>query len=250
MTEKAYIAHENVYQSLRERGLTSWNAKSGLPDIEAPTQRFFKDVLGARWGPSTGAALELGCGTAPLLRWLAGLGWKGTGIDISPTAIDMAREFAVRENKPLDFRVGDATDMKNLPANAFDLVSDGQCFHCLIEDSDRHRMLDEVRRVLQPDGCFVLNTMARPILPGQFKRQHGMIRDGIIFCADPNAKKIEGAREINGEWMRPTRRLAHWKDILALLRAHGMIPQLHMVSLCNMSEPLSFLSVAAKKKDE
>lgn len=66
-----------------------------------------KEIAGAL---DPGTALDLGCGEGADVIWLAERGWIATGIDISPTAIQRAREAARASRIPDDrarFVVGD-----------------------------------------------------------------------------------------------------------------------------------------------
>lgn len=65
----------------------------GPPPTFAGCERLF---------PGTGHALELACGRGRCAVWLAGRGMTVEGVDISPTAIDLARQLATRER--LDHR--------------------------------------------------------------------------------------------------------------------------------------------------
>ena len=72
---------------MKERGVRSWNERGvgGQPvrAVDPDAERFLDDVLAQTWAPRAGRALELGCGTGPMLRWLAERGFRGVGIDVS-----------------------------------------------------------------------------------------------------------------------------------------------------------------------
>jgi hypothetical protein len=74
--EKVYKSHETAYQNLRKHGAQSWNemysTEAGKePDHEGKNrQRFIEDVLEKDWSSKNGKALEIGCGTGHLIRWL------------------------------------------------------------------------------------------------------------------------------------------------------------------------------------
>ena len=78
--------------------------------------------LAAGWAP--GAALDIGCGEGDDALWLAGRGWKVTGVDLSPTAVGRLRDGARRAG--LDGRVRALildVAAEPLPAGPFDLVT-------------------------------------------------------------------------------------------------------------------------------
>lgn len=243
---KAYEPHEGVYRQMREAGVRSWGERDSPHAIEPNAQRFLEDVLAQPWMPHAGSAIELGCGTAPMLRWLHARGWSGRGVDISPTAIEMAREQS--RGTPLEFAVGDVTHLDDIADASFQLALDGHCLHCLIEDGDRGSYFREVRRILAPGGIFVLMTMALPIPPAAFRRVHGTMRRGIIYRTGPQSERYEGAIRIKNTWYQPTRRVEHWRRILAQVKRAGFDVKLFRVALATDDEPISGLAVAAGKR--
>lgn len=243
---KYYELHEGEYRRMRCNGVTSWNERSGLPPIEPNEERFLCDVLAQLWAPRGGRALELGCGTAPILRWLHGRGFRGTGLDISATAIRMAR--AQSRGLRLALRVGDVTDLPEFPAGRFDLVVDGRCLHCLVDPADRAAMLSEAARILRPGGVFVLLTMCAPVDRRRLIKAHGgRMRGAMMLMPADNAAAIRGAAKIGRKWHVPVRRFDPWPKILRDLRAHGLSPRLIRVALPTEDEPLSALAVATVK---
>lgn len=71
--EKVYKSHEVAYQNLKKKGAKSWNEmysteKGKEPDHEGiERKRFIEGLLEKEWFPKTGKALEIGCGTGPLI---------------------------------------------------------------------------------------------------------------------------------------------------------------------------------------
>lgn len=70
-----------------------------------------------------GNAIDLGCGTGREVIYLAQNGFEATGVDISPTAIRMARRAAVDAGVDAQFVVDDLTELSNV-AGQFDLLVD------------------------------------------------------------------------------------------------------------------------------
>jgi SAM-dependent methyltransferase len=73
---------------------------------------------------SPGTVLEAGCGTGAEAIWLAAAGWEVTAVDISPTAIERAREAARRQAPGvaarITWQVADLTTW--VPPQAYALV--------------------------------------------------------------------------------------------------------------------------------
>jgi SAM-dependent methyltransferase len=99
-----------------------------------------------------GTVLEYGCGPGSASYHLARQGAHVTGIDISPVAIEMAREQGERDglSANLDFRVMDAERL-DLPDASFDVV----CGTGILHHLDLDAAYGEVARVLRPGGVAV-----------------------------------------------------------------------------------------------
>ncbi len=94
--------------------------------------------------------LEYGCGPGSQSFELARRGARVTGIDISPVAIEIARNEAMREGLDIDFRVMDA-EATTFPDHSFDLIVGGAILHHL----DLNRAYAELARLLAPGGRAV-----------------------------------------------------------------------------------------------
>jgi SAM-dependent methyltransferase len=129
-------------------------------DVRASAKRFYA-VTGAlfAWYEETlsvhasGArALEYGCGPGSRAFHLARNGARVVGIDISPVAIEQARERGRAEGleERLEFRVMDAEQLE-FPDDSFDIVCGSGILHHL----DLARSYAEIARVLKADGIGV-----------------------------------------------------------------------------------------------
>jgi len=82
--------------------------------------------------------LDLGCGTGITTKYIAELGAKVTGIDISPKLIEFARENSNHEN--IEYLIHDITDF-NLGKKTFDAI-------CLI-DIMEHIPIEKIPKLLK-----------------------------------------------------------------------------------------------------
>src|SRR5436305_15229039 len=120
---------DTIYKRLRAQE-TDWNTPDELARTIQHTARFLES--GQLFPPAR--ILELGCGAGDAALWLAQHGYRTFGVDLSPVAIDWAREkFSVRK-LPGDFRVASALDLSQFDDGFFDAVIDRRCFHCLLRD--------------------------------------------------------------------------------------------------------------------
>ena len=130
-------------------------------------------------GPATGRALEIGCGAGNISLWLAERGYRVTGVDFSPTALEWAQELC---GERVELLHSDVTTLSELADGSFDLVIDGHCLHWIIGD-DRARVLASVNRVLEPNGFFHVHTMCGDHLPpdvGHFDSEtRCVIKNGV-----------------------------------------------------------------------
>ena len=149
-----YDAHDEIYKTRRATGKPGWQDSDSLENTLARLAGKLTNV----YVPQSGRALELGCGAGDQSLLLSEMGYDAHGVDISPTAIDWAREKAVKRRLQAKFQVGSVLDLAGFADDYFDLVLDGYCFHCII-GPDRARFLASARRVLKPKAVLHVATM-------------------------------------------------------------------------------------------
>jgi 2-polyprenyl-6-hydroxyphenyl methylase/3-demethylubiquinone-9 3-methyltransferase len=155
-----YDAHESAYQGIKSNGYVGWGNKKTLSELGDPsTVEYLTTSLLQHAGPisSQKNALDLGCGTGTTAFKMAEMGFSVTGIDISPTAIEMARDLATQQNLNINFMVGDILQLENLNQK-FDVIYDSHCLHCIVFEEDRQRVLSGVKNSLTDSGIFILDT--------------------------------------------------------------------------------------------
>jgi SAM-dependent methyltransferase len=99
--------------------------------------------------------LDAGCGTGGLIRRLGPrqVGWRWTGVDFSPLALELARERCGAIAKLLQASIT-ALPFEN---GVFDAVVSADVLYHLDDDT---AALHEFRRVLRPKGILVVNVPA------------------------------------------------------------------------------------------
>jgi 2-polyprenyl-3-methyl-5-hydroxy-6-metoxy-1,4-benzoquinol methylase len=156
-----YHAHESAYKNIKEKGYVGWGNVKTLEELNSKeTHDILKSIV-KEWiiDPKGKKALDLGCGTGTTAFTLAKLGLEVSGIDISETAIELAKTLAKKQNLKIQFQVNDVLLLKQL-SDKFDFIYDSHCLHCIVFDDDRRRVLDGIRHVLNDGGIFFLDTMA------------------------------------------------------------------------------------------
>lgn len=94
--------------------------------------------------------LDLGTGTGVLPLNLVQNGAKIVGTDVSASQIDAAKAAAEAKNADVSFLVSPAETLP-FADGSFDCVTAAQCFWYF----EREKAIDEIRRVLRPNGLFV-----------------------------------------------------------------------------------------------
>ena len=240
----SYHAHELVYRHMKSANVTHWNQCIGLPVIEPGNIRFLEDVLEQPWFPQVGRAVEFGCGSAPMLRWITKkLGCQGVGVDVSRTAIDIAKRLTPA-GAPLAFRQSDVIRLPKKDEGRYDLVIDGQCLHCITDPADRVAYWKSAHRVLKPDGCIVVFTMASPLRRQEFRMRHGKLRNNVTYHPHNDAANYRGSVSCGDGYEVPVRMFEHWQSILRSMKSHGLVPMLYRLNRCCKADPLSYISIA------
>ena len=106
-----------------------------------------------------GSALDLACGTGSLTRDLA----KKVGPDGHVLGIDFSKEMlrSARSRPTINvaYRLGEATDLQNVPSDSFDAATIAYGARNI---PDLDALFSEMARVLKPGGVAVCLEIARP----------------------------------------------------------------------------------------
>jgi len=100
--------------------------------------------------------LILGCGDGETSLALATLGFRVTGADISPTAIQWANEKAKTRCLECNFLVENIVSGTSI-LGAFHGIIDDHCLHCIV-GSDRSIALNRIYSLLRHEGLFIMRT--------------------------------------------------------------------------------------------
>ncbi|WP_343715182.1 GrpB family protein [Inquilinus sp.] len=150
--------YEAQYRRLQDAGRPGWAGdqhERALAGVRETLDRLEREGV---LSPPPARMLELGCGNGSSSYLLAGKGYEVHGIDISGSAVAWARERFAAAGLRGTFHRGSVCRMPVFADDTFDIVFDGSCLHCLIGD-DRAACLAEIRRILRPDGVFVVSSM-------------------------------------------------------------------------------------------
>ena len=159
--------------------------KLGLMD--AGFERWEKKLMGE------GPALDVGCATGALIRWLSGRGWQAQGLEICAASADRARSAGHTVYQvPLE--------EARLKGGAYSFV---HASHVIEHLNDPRRFVREIYRILIPGGLFLCvtpNTRSlQALLRGPGWRS--AIADHLVLFSAPLLRKLleEGGFRI-GPW--------------------------------------------------
>ncbi len=150
------VQRDTCYQQLRELGKAVDYAGGSFENFDL--RPFLEQMLpGLTVSTTRPRVLEYGTGTGPGACFLAARGFQVDAIDLSPTAIELARKFAAQRNLDIHYEVADICSLI-CQSPVYDLVIDNFCLHCLVTDERRRSALAAVGSMLKPSGYFLIGT--------------------------------------------------------------------------------------------
>ena len=187
------LADEEFVRDLTRR---SW---TGIPEIHLNHNFRVTGDRNAYWvtwlrdnyfqGGFAGDALSLGCGEGHLDRILKDCGFtfrSFTGLDISPRAVERARELATERGGLAPTTTYATADLNadTLPANAFDFIYFFQSLHHI---EQLEHILGHCAAALRPGGLLMVNEYVGPSRFQWTPRQKSMA-DTLIMLLPPELR--------------------------------------------------------------
>jgi methyl halide transferase len=157
-------------------GDTPWDKGGAAP----PLAEFLRDHH------ITGKILVPGCGTGHDVRLLAAHGAQVTGLDLSETALTMARKQPADANE--DYELGNLFALPREWDSRFDWVFEHTCF-CAIPPVRRTDYARAISRVLKPGGHYLAIFFLDPGV--EQGPPHGATREEISALFDPDFELLE-----------------------------------------------------------
>ena len=141
-----------------ELGTSSWGAADVVSRYatDGHTDAGERMALQAVETWARGRVLDVGVGGGRTTGMLAGRASSYLGLDIAPEMLELAR----RRHPGVDLRVGDASDLGDLPDDGFDLVVFSYNGLDALDRAGRKAALGELARVVADDGRVVFSTLS------------------------------------------------------------------------------------------
>lgn len=98
--------------------------------------------------------IDLGCGTGNYAIYLASMGFDVTGIDMSQTAIEIARKNAEKKGVKCNFYTADLLGDLHEIEETFDFAYDWELLHHIFPEN-REKYVENVYRILSPMGKYL-----------------------------------------------------------------------------------------------
>lgn len=214
---KYYELHENFWQSLTSNGHKTWD-RENLEDI-FDTQRnrelknFFPMI-------NKGSALDLGCGSGNQSFFLNREGFDCLGVDISRTAIDMAKVLDAELGQNNEFIVADVCNLDL--GRTFDLITDSCLLHCIVFDEHRTEFFNSIKKHLNENGKAFIFTMVTEGSDDPYKENDFFFLDkeGVLWSKGANNFEVDSTT-FNGEEYFPHRRILDHEVQLKEIETQG-----------------------------
>jgi ubiquinone/menaquinone biosynthesis C-methylase UbiE len=168
-------ATTKAYRGIGMEGpVARWYAKSTRKDME----RF--RALAARLRaerPQGGDVLEVAPGPGYVAIEMAkGGAYRVTGLDISRTMVELARQNAAEAAVEADFCRGDASAMP-FAGDSFDLLT---CSAAFKNFSEPHKALEEMYRVLRPGGTALIVDLHKDVPMSEIRKYFADLGLGTV----------------------------------------------------------------------
>ena len=168
------------------------------------------------------SVLDLGCGPGRHALPLADAGLEVTAVDTSPSLLEALA--AARGERAIEIVEADMREF--VRPGAFDLVIVlWTSFGYFTEESDHARVLDRIRRSLQPGGRLVLDLVGLEYLCRNLQPVHlTEYEDGRVLVERPDL--IEDMTRLDNEWMLIDGDAVHYHDFSHRVWSAGEIRSL------------------------
>ena len=133
----------------------------------------------------------MGCGAGNYAVYFAGQGFEVTGVDVSPTAIELARENAVEAGVECTFLAADVLgDLREIEED-FDFIYDWMLLHHIFPE-ERPKYVKNVNRLLRSGGRYLSCCFSEkdPQFGGTGKFRQTSLGTVLFFSSEQEIKEL------------------------------------------------------------
>jgi SAM-dependent methyltransferase len=158
-------------------------------NIETPPDVLVELVENGKVKPCK--TIDLGCGTGNYAIYLASIGFEVTGVDISPTAIKIAKENAKKKGVKCNFLVIDVLGDLDKVKETFDFAYDWELLHHIFPEQ-RKKYVENVYRILNPKGKYLSVCFSEkdPHFGGSGKYRQTQLGTILYFSSEDELKDL------------------------------------------------------------
>jgi ubiquinone/menaquinone biosynthesis C-methylase UbiE len=164
------------FQSIKE----IYSGGERFDEMQTYTDRSLKrweEEVSALFPPGA-SILDIGCGKGREAFCLHDKGFRVTGIDISETVVEAAKQIAAANRLDIEFVVSNGKNLP-FPDETFDaVVIWAQTFGLFYGDEAQRKILGECRRVLKGGGILSFSGHDKEYLAGTYPQY---IKDGYLY---------------------------------------------------------------------
>jgi SAM-dependent methyltransferase len=154
----------------------TWSRPDLVVEYDRDDLRPVETVLLSRYRDTlAGRVLELGCGAGRVTGHLAGIAAEVHAIDRSPAMV----AACAAAYPSVSVGQGDIRDLSGLDKESYDAVVAAFCVIDVLDDADRRWFLDELRRVVRPDGLVIFSSHNRGCPPGGITLRGAGVLHGV-----------------------------------------------------------------------
>ncbi len=136
-------------------------------------------------------AVDLGCGAGNYAVWLASQGFQMTGLDLSTTALELARKLATDRGVTCRFEACDMIGLVEEYDNSFDFAFDWEVLHHVFPEG-REAYFTNVHRMLCPGGKYLSVCFSEddPAFGGEGKYRKTPIDTTLYFSSEQELREL------------------------------------------------------------
>lgn len=243
---KYYQMHEQVYKGLKDSGFISWDKERDLDKIwQHQINQSLKHFLARQSLQLKDLnVLDLGTGAGTCALFCAKEGAKCVGVDISKTAIEMARANNQFLKLDAEFLEEDIINLKL--DKKFDLITDSSLLHCLVGQEDRTKFYEVVKTHLSEKGmCFIHTMTASEDMGSLLGNDYTHLEGEVLYSL--GIKDIKNGRSLfNGKSYFPHRTLLRLDNLLLEI-ASADFEVLCSSVISSKGEPDNFIALISRK---